>query len=52
MFYKGICYVAGRRRWKYRTLAQLFGGLEADLLGFLPDFDYIFTRKLLAFKGG
>src|SRR5690606_13531297 len=32
----------GRRRWKYRTLAQLFGGLEADLLGFLPDFDYVY----------
>jgi predicted transposase/invertase (TIGR01784 family) len=32
----------GKARWKYKTLADLFGPLEPALQGFVPDYQYIF----------
>jgi len=32
----------GRQKWEYWTLDRLFDGLDGELLGFLPRFDYIY----------
>jgi len=32
----------GRQKWEYWTLDRLFDGLDGELLGYLPNFDYIY----------
>jgi len=39
-----ILFYHGKQRWEYWTLDRLFDGLEAELLGFLPNFDYIYAN--------
>ena len=31
----------GKSRWKYQSLTQYFKGIDADLIRFLPNFDYL-----------
>ncbi len=33
----------GEKRWKYRTLASLFEGIDDELKPFIPDFEFIFN---------
>lgn len=32
----------GKDSWKYQTLKDLFSGLEPELTGFLPDYEYVY----------
>ncbi|RQP19821.1 MAG: hypothetical protein EAS52_01200 [Parapedobacter sp.] len=39
-----ILFYHGKQQWEYWTLDRLFDGLEDGLLGFLPNFDYIYAN--------
>lgn len=38
-----ILFYHGKKKWEYWTLDRLFDGLDEELLGFIPKFEYIFT---------
>lgn len=37
-----ILFYHGRQKWEYWPLDKLFEGLDGELLGFIPKFDYIY----------
>lgn len=39
-----ILFYHGEEKWEYWTLDRLFAGLESELLGFLPKFDYLYNN--------
>lgn len=39
-----ILFYHGPDQWEYWTLDRLFGGLENELLGFIPKFDYLYNN--------
>ena len=39
-----ILFYHGAQKWEYWTLDRLFDGLEEELLGFLPKFDYVYAN--------
>src|SRR5690606_2850158 len=39
-----ILFYHGRQQWEYWTLDRLFDGLEEELLGYLPNFNYIYAN--------
>lgn len=39
-----ILFYHGKQKWKYQTLAGLFGNLEPEWRQFLPDFDYVYNN--------
>jgi len=47
-----VLFYYGRQKWEYRTLDKLFDELGEELLGFIPKFDYVFTRSGLFHQGG
>ena len=44
-----VLFYHGRQKWEYWTLDRLFDGLDDELLGFIPKFEYIFTPVRFAY---
>ena len=39
-----ILFYHGHQKWKYRTLLDLFGGIESEWGKFIPDFDFVYNN--------